>query len=779
MIKVKALFQMAFVVPLLAPLLAMPLAAQPASQPASQSASQSARFRDTQEYWASACIDGMVHQGIMQGYPDGSFRPNGTLTRAELAAVIVKAYPNAPKVNNAPTFVDVPSGFWAAIAIRQAYERGFLAGYPNRQFQPNQVLTKAQAVTILAKAQKVAMPADTEDTLIRYFDDAASIPDYARGAIAAATQANLVVNYPTLRTLKPTAAISRGEVAALLCQANAASLNPQYRVPAQYVVQFQSGDNSIWQQATLLKEFTPHNQVDPLDNIALLQNQLFFFAEASRRTALPNAGNHVLAASGGLWVTDGTATGTRLVNDQILKVDVNGQPQSSFPTFMGASAQRVWFTTEPLQPNDLINRLWSSDGTTTGTKALAALSPELNQALSQASRLDTQPNLFLNENYVFSLTTPTETQLWQSDGQNNTQALGQFKHQPPQGGLIPNLFTSNGRQLFFALRDAQSTTQLWRSDGRPNGAIALQTLNPAGEPFTPWQDHIYVQAETPQAGWEFWTSDGTPSGTVLLKDIYPGAESSAPRLLTGLGSTFFALANSPQGFELWSTQGTSASTRLVKRLSAQQSSNAERTFFVHQGRLFFSFLGPAPVAGERSFGSGHELWVTDGTDAGTKRLAIFSNGNVDRFTVFKDRLFFSGGGLNGQELWRTDGTPQGTQQVADLSPGTSLIAPPCMPPNPQNPTPNCPLPFEQQNSSLPRDLTVHGDWLYFIANNSELYRTDGTTEGTVRVKRFANTNSTRPNRIVKLNQQLVIITEIPTDEASSIQSNRLQIWSLK
>ncbi|NJR69127.1 MAG: hypothetical protein HC771_11025 [Synechococcales cyanobacterium CRU_2_2] len=50
--------------------------------------------------------------------------------------------------------------------------------------------------------------------------------------------------------------ITRGEVAALLCQARASSLEARYRVPSQFVVQFKAEDNDLWQRAILLKEFT-------------------------------------------------------------------------------------------------------------------------------------------------------------------------------------------------------------------------------------------------------------------------------------------------------------------------------------------------------------------------------------------------------------------------------------------------------------------------------------------------------------------------------------------
>ncbi|NJM58830.1 MAG: hypothetical protein HC857_17470, partial [Synechococcales cyanobacterium RU_4_20] len=158
----------------------------------------------------------------------------------------------------------------------------------------------------------------------------------------------------------------------------------------------------------------------------------------------------------------------------------------------------------------------------------------------------------------------------------------------------------------------------------------------------------------------------------------------------------FALANSPQGFELWATQGEPTSTRRVKRLSSVPSNRAERTAFVHNGRLFFSFPSPMPVAlGDMGGGmaepGGYELWVTDGTEPGTQRLAMFPTGDVGEFTVFRDRLFFRGGGPEGQELWSSDGTAQGTQQVIDLNTGTTVIVAPCAPPLP-NQRPNCPPP---------------------------------------------------------------------------------------
>ncbi|NJN30519.1 MAG: S-layer homology domain-containing protein [Synechococcales cyanobacterium RM1_1_8] len=115
---------------------------------------------------------------------------------------MVKAYPNAPTVRPAPQFTDVPAGHWARSAIQTAAQRGFLVGYPNRQFKPNQLLNKAQAIAVLANAQKLNPAIEINDTLTRYFEDQAAIPEFARGAIAAATEANLIVSHPNPRQLR-------------------------------------------------------------------------------------------------------------------------------------------------------------------------------------------------------------------------------------------------------------------------------------------------------------------------------------------------------------------------------------------------------------------------------------------------------------------------------------------------------------------------------------------------------------------------------------------------
>ena len=178
------------------------------------------------------CVERLATQDMIRGFPDGSFRPNGTVTRAEFAAMVVKAFPQQPVIRQGGTFADVPANHWAKNAIAQAYRQGFVSGYANNLFNPNQPIPRTQAVVSLASGLKLTPTAPVEQVLTA-FEDGASIPTYGKSAIAAATQKQLVVNYPNIRRFNPNQSATRGEIAAFLCQAT----QNIGLIPAQYVAQ--------------------------------------------------------------------------------------------------------------------------------------------------------------------------------------------------------------------------------------------------------------------------------------------------------------------------------------------------------------------------------------------------------------------------------------------------------------------------------------------------------------------------------------------------------------
>ncbi len=192
-------------------------------------------------YWAAQFIQQLSQRGVIAGFPDGSFRPEEAVTRAQFAAMVNKAFQKAPE-RQAINFTDVPSNYWASSAIQQAYTIGFLSGYPGtgypgNRFEPNQAIPRQQVLVSLANGLEYS-PTTTVESTLQYFNDAYNIADYARSPIAAATEKQIVVNYPNVKFLNPTATATRAQVAAFIYQAlvssnQASAINSPYIVAAQ------------------------------------------------------------------------------------------------------------------------------------------------------------------------------------------------------------------------------------------------------------------------------------------------------------------------------------------------------------------------------------------------------------------------------------------------------------------------------------------------------------------------------------------------------------------
>ena len=110
------------------------------------------KFKDLKKHWATKFIAQAVEEGAVKGYPNGTFKPNGFITRAEGVAVIAR-FAKLPQatVLEAP-FTDVPGRFWAAKEILSAREAGMLKYLEGRSFLPNQKMTRAEVAEILSKS---------------------------------------------------------------------------------------------------------------------------------------------------------------------------------------------------------------------------------------------------------------------------------------------------------------------------------------------------------------------------------------------------------------------------------------------------------------------------------------------------------------------------------------------------------------------------------------------------------------------------------------------------
>ncbi len=108
--------------------------------------SSATKFSDASDDWFSKAINYVVAKGLISGYPDGKFKPNDSITRAEFAQMI-SGYVNNEK-KSAADFKDVKD-HWAKDAIDKLYGNKNVNGYPDGTFKPNAKITRAEAVTIL------------------------------------------------------------------------------------------------------------------------------------------------------------------------------------------------------------------------------------------------------------------------------------------------------------------------------------------------------------------------------------------------------------------------------------------------------------------------------------------------------------------------------------------------------------------------------------------------------------------------------------------------------
>jgi len=166
-------------------------------------------------YWAKAYIDALIARNAIAGFPDGSFRPNDSVTRAQFATIITKALAPASKRQTAK-FSDIKPNYWAYSAIQSAYTGQFISGYPDGNFKPDQKISRVQVLVSLANG--LGLFADKQ-TVLGLYTDAAQIPNYATGQVAAATLRQLVVNYPLVNLLDPNREATRAEIAAFVYQA--------------------------------------------------------------------------------------------------------------------------------------------------------------------------------------------------------------------------------------------------------------------------------------------------------------------------------------------------------------------------------------------------------------------------------------------------------------------------------------------------------------------------------------------------------------------------------
>lgn len=181
---------------------------EPVTQPVI--AVPSSSLNDINNHWAADRIKDLVTRGAIKGYPDGTFQPDATITRAEFTTVVVKAF-NLTN-SNGKVFTDT-SGHWAKDYIATATATGIVSGYNDNIFGPNDPVTREQMAAMVVKAANLT-PAAAENQ----FKDSSSIADWAREAVATAVKHQIIKGYPD-NTFKPGGKATRAEAVAVIVNA--------------------------------------------------------------------------------------------------------------------------------------------------------------------------------------------------------------------------------------------------------------------------------------------------------------------------------------------------------------------------------------------------------------------------------------------------------------------------------------------------------------------------------------------------------------------------------
>ena len=372
----------------------------------------------------------------------------------------------------------------------------------------------------------------------------------------------------------------------------------------------------------------------------------------------------------GLWSSDGTSDGTRFLQDL-----GNFRNMTTFGNqlFFNASTDISGY------------QIWVSDGMTAGTWIFQPDSPWPLHPYSLAI-LQSQDKILFQ----------FDDSLWVSDG------TPEGSQRVYEGAVLEVTFFDHG--IIFV----NSDHELWFSDGT---AVGTQQVfeGPCSKLFKKGGIVFLVHVH-PTEGVQLWQTDGTSENTFLVKDLSNGSVSNSVSFVQNSPEyAYFTFSDVEAGTELWRTDGTEMGTFRLKDIYPGTGSSYPSGFTLMGQVLFFIARNPE---------SGTEVWKSDGTPEGTLLLKDIYEGSGSSVSSsssiqsLENQVFFSAlTPETGTELWQSDGTEAGTHLVTDLYPGGS--------------------------SSNPYSLTAFGDNLLFIGSSGSsqngLYKTDGSEQGTVAV----------------------------------------------
>jgi ELWxxDGT repeat protein len=423
------------------------------------------------------------------------------------------------------------------------------------------------------------------------------------------------------------------------------------------------------------------------------------------------------------WISDGTVAGTFLLKDINPGTATSGVIRCVFHHgffYFGAD--------DGVRGQEL----WKSDGTTAGTVLVKDITPGSGPSSPGAANTNTLYNFVPlgNDIYFTAGETATGRELWKTDGTAAGTVIVKDINPGTGSGLnISNHKAAvfNGR-LYFIATDGTNGTELWSTDGTAANTLMVKDIVAGGgnsfpSDFTVFNNEMFFTAASVSNGNpDLWKTDGTAAGTVLVRSLSADGLSlttgntNALNFFTVAGGKLFfrGISNTVSGSELYASDGTTAGTGLVKDIFPGSGSSVPQAMLEFNSKLYFTAFNPDLLR--------TVLYTSDGTEAGTQPVVNGSTASTllvqSGFMVATStKMFFYGNDPDGTEIWASDGTSPGTARVKDIN--TIITG-----------TPN-------STSNLSGAILFNGHYYFAAASEahlSELWKSDGTTAGTVMVK---------------------------------------------
>lgn len=164
---------------------------------------------DTSGHWAEANINNWINSGFISGYPDGTFRPNNAISRAEFVTLANKAFGFTR--SQGIFFDDVKPGYWAYGEIQKGVAAGYIQGDSNGKFRPGSAVTRQEAAVMLSNLKGY----DSDEAGAYNYTDRGEMANWAVGAIGAVSRNGIMSGYPN-GTFRPQQSLTRAEAVASL-----------------------------------------------------------------------------------------------------------------------------------------------------------------------------------------------------------------------------------------------------------------------------------------------------------------------------------------------------------------------------------------------------------------------------------------------------------------------------------------------------------------------------------------------------------------------------------